>query len=343
MDYLTINKYFEFICRDIKAYVFKIAVKEIIPLYYVAVRGKNNEEGSVQRILNTKRINDISNYVLKGNMFLNTFILNWANNEQEIVINQDCIKIPKVPASLQVLDGQHRLAGIQKACESNVNIGEKDILVVLTKNLSTTEAAEVFLNINYEQKQVPRSLVFDLFGELRDPEYNINRAREIAVRMNNDIESPYYQCVKMPSASNKGKVDLSAMITSLKDYLKEGALFEQYNLTEFEMQYKIIYNYQTVLKEAYGTKWLDSVNPFMTNAGYTALIKFFCDRIIPICANAGTFRIEYIKSILNITSDEVLLRSDIKNLQGKEQRQKIYEFLVEILTKNISVNNGYKV
>lgn len=343
MDYLKINEFFTFTCRDINAYVFKVAVKEIIPLYYVAVRGKNDEEGAVQRVLSAKRIGDIANYVLKGNMFLNTFILNWANNEQEIEIGTDYIKIPKIPASLQVLDGQHRLAGIQKACEADMSIGEKDILVVLTKNLSTTEAAEVFLNINYEQKQVPKSLVYDLFGELRDPEYNINRARELAVRMNNDIDSPYYQCVKMPSASNKGKVDLSTMITSLKDYLKDGALFEQYNLTEFEIQYKIIFNYQKVLKEAYNGKWLSSDNPFMTNAGYTALMKFFCDRIIPLCANAGTFEFEYIKKILKISSDELLLRSDIKNLQGKEQRQRIYEFLVGILTKDIPIKNGYRI
>lgn len=343
MDYLWIDEFFKFNCSNINAYVFKVAVKEIIPLYYVAVRGKNKEEGAVQRILSAKRIGDIANYVLKGNMFLNTFILNWASNEQEIEIGTSYIKIPKIPVSLQVLDGQHRLAGIQKACETDPSIGEKPILVVLTKNLSTTEAAEVFLNINYEQKQVPKSLVYDLFGELRDPEYNINRAREIAVRMNDDVDSPYYQCVKMPSASNKGRVDLSTMITSLKDYLKDGALFEQYNLNEFELQYKIISNYQCVLRMAYGLKWLSTDNPFMTNAGYTASIKFFCDRIIPICANAGTFEIEYIQRILNIPADELLLRSDIKNLQGKEQRQKIYEFLVEILTKDIPVKNGYRV
>lgn len=343
MEYLTINEFFKFTCRDINAYVFKVPVKEILPLYYVAVRGKSNEAGAVQRVLSAKRIGDIASYVLKGNMFLNTFILNWSNDKQDIEINNNSIKIPKVPSSLQVLDGQHRLAGIQKACESDETIGDKDILVVLTKNLSTTEAAEVFLNINYEQKQVSKSLVYDLFGDLRDPEYNINRAREIAVRMNDDSASPYYQCVKMPSAVNKGKVDLSTMINSLKDYLKDGALFEQYNLTEFEIQYRILFNYQTVLRDAYGTKWLSSDNPFMTNAGYSSLIKFFCDRIVPLCANAGTFEVEYIKSLLKFSPGEVLYRADIKNLQGKEQRQKIYDFLLDILTKDIPVKNGYRV
>lgn len=342
MEYITINKFFIFKCRDIEAYVFKVPVKEILPLYYVAVRGKNDEKAAVQRVLSVKRIGEISNYVLSGNMFLNTFILNWANDKNHLAINENELKIPKIPASLQVLDGQHRLAGIERACEQSTEIGEKDILVVLTNNLSTTEAAEVFLNINYEQKQVPKSLVYDLFGELRDPEYNINRAREIAVMMNNDQESPYYQCVKMPSASNKERIDLSTMIMALKDYLKDGSLFDQFNLTELETQYKVIFNYQLVLKDAYGVKWFGVENPFMTNAGYAASIKFLCDKIIPICAKAGTFEVEYIKSKLKISNDDILLRAEIKNLQGKEQRQRIYDFLTDIFTKDIPVKNGYK-
>ena len=70
MDSLIVTKYIQFKCRDIDAYIFKIKVKDILPLYYVAVRGRDKEEGAVQRVLNAKRISDISNYVLKGNMFL---------------------------------------------------------------------------------------------------------------------------------------------------------------------------------------------------------------------------------------------------------------------------------
>lgn len=343
MEYLTINKFIQFQCKGINAYVFSIKVKDVLPLYYVAVRGKSNEIGAVQRVLNVRRITDISNYVLSGNMFLNTFILNWSNVDTDLIINDTEIKIPKIASSLQVLDGQHRLAGIQKAMENNQELGEKEILVVLTNQLTTSEAADVFLNINYEQKQAPKSLVYDLFGEISDPEYNINRAREIAVRMNEDMDSPYYQCVKMPSAANKGRVDLSTMVTSLKDYLKEGALFEQYNLTDLEIQYRILFNYQTVLKNAYGSKWLSTENPFLTNAGYVALIKFFCEQLIPLCAKAGTFEISYIQELLPIKEDELLMRIEIKNMQGKEQRQYIYKYLQGILTKDIPIKNGYKV
>lgn len=86
MEYLMITNFIKFTCRDIESYVFKIPAREILPLYYVAVRGRDSEEGAVQRVLSTKRISDISEYVLKGNAFVNTFILNWANPNASITI-----------------------------------------------------------------------------------------------------------------------------------------------------------------------------------------------------------------------------------------------------------------
>lgn len=340
MDYLKIDNYFSFKCRDIESYVFKVKVKEILPLYYVAVRGKDEEEGAVQRILNTRRISEIANYVLKGNMFLNTFILNWANKDIPIEFSNSII-IPKIPNSLQVLDGQHRLEGIKKAYESNPECGENEIIVVLTNRLSTTLAAEVFLNINSEQKQVPKSLVYDLFGEIRDPEYNINRARELSERMDNDPESPFYQIAKMPGTT-KGKIDFSTMVSALKDYLKENGVFDQYGLTDFEVQYKILYNYHCVLREAYGDKWISSENPFLTSAGYYSLTKFFVEKLVPICVQLSSFEKETIKRSLDFSKVDLLYRADIKNIQGKEQRQRIFDYLFDVLKKGILESNDIR-
>ena len=343
MEYLTINEYIKFAFKDINAFVFKVPVKEILPLYYVAVRGRDSEEGAVQRVLSKGRIDSIAEYVLKGHMFLNTFILNWANKEADLQITDEYINIPKLPASMQIIDGQHRLEGIKRACSKDTQCGETDILIVLTNRLETKFAAEIFLNINSEQKQVPKSLVYDLFGEIRDPDYNIDRAREIAVRLNDDIESAFYQCVKLPGTINKGKVDLSTMVTALKDQLKDNAVFDNFNITAFELQYRMILNYHQVIREAYGDKWLSNDNPFFTNAGYFALMKFFCDKMIPQCAFAKTFEKEHIKQLLDFENEELLYRADLKNVQGKEQRQIVYNFLNKIFTKDVPSDNGYKV
>lgn len=341
MDYLEINNFFEYDCRDIKSYVFKVKAKEILPLYYVAVRGKDDEEGAVQRVLSIKRISEIKKYVLSGNVFMNTFILNWANSVFPIEFGS-VIKIPKIADSIQVIDGQHRLEGIKAAYSEKQQCGDMDILVVLTNRLPTKLAAEIFLNINSQQKQVPKSLVYDLFGEIRDPDYNIARARELAVKMNDDVDSPYYQCVKMPGTTNKGRIDLSTFVSAIKEYLKDDGTFDIYNINGFEMQYRILNNYFAVIKAAYGEKWLSTVNPFLTSAGYFAAIKFFCEQLISLCANYNSFEFSTIQRLLKFDSSDLLLRDSLKNQQGKEQRSTIYKYLLELLTKDLSTKDGYK-
>ena len=75
MEYITISKYMQTDLGDVKAYIFIAKVKDILPIYYVAVRGRDDVEGAVQRVLNRRRINSIKDFVLDGNMFFNTFIL----------------------------------------------------------------------------------------------------------------------------------------------------------------------------------------------------------------------------------------------------------------------------
>lgn len=69
---------------DIPAFTFSMKVKELIPMYYVAVRGRDNEEGAVQRVLNSRRITSIKKYVLDGNIFFSSFILNWTNADKRL-------------------------------------------------------------------------------------------------------------------------------------------------------------------------------------------------------------------------------------------------------------------
>ncbi len=77
LDYECLSTHY----GGIPAYTFMMKVKDVIPLYYVAVRGKDGEEGAVQRVLNTRRISSIKNYVLEGNTFFSSFVLNWTNSD----------------------------------------------------------------------------------------------------------------------------------------------------------------------------------------------------------------------------------------------------------------------
>ena len=55
---------------EIECFTLPMKIKDVLYIYYVAVRGKDEEEGAVQRVLNKSRINSIRDFVLAGNMFL---------------------------------------------------------------------------------------------------------------------------------------------------------------------------------------------------------------------------------------------------------------------------------
>lgn len=345
MNYIDIKEYISTKLGEIDAYIFSMKVKDILPIYYVAVRGRDNVEGAVQRVLNKRRIGAIKNFVLEGNMFFNSFILNWVDKNYPIEVQNKTLRIPQVAAGAQVIDGQHRLEGLKQAVEENKDIGEQSVVVVLVENLSTPDAARIFLNINTEQKPVPSSLVYDLFGEVRSRDYYIVRAKDIATRLHDDPESPYYQCVKLPGSSQGvGKVDLSTIVNVLKQYTTDGSIFSEYHIDDYELQYKIICNYFNAIKHYYDTEaaWLKSSNPFMSNSGCFAAIDFLCKDLIPKCAEKKSFEQRTIQEFIPLNEVGLIYKDDLKNKQGKEQRNIVYQYLKSALLKDVPQQNEYK-
>ena len=218
-------------------------------------------------------------------------------------------------------------------------------MIVLTQNISTKDSAKIFLNINTEQKPVPQSLVYDLFGEIKNRQSVVVRATDIANRLNEDFDSPYYQCVKKPGAAQGiGKIELSTIVNSTKDYIKNDGIFDQLHVEDFELQYLVICNFFSVLKKAYQKdgSWLTSKNPFMTNAGFYAGVKFLCDDLILKCAEKSSFEQSTMSILMNIEDDNLLFKEDIKNLQGKEQRNEIYKYLKKAMMSGLPKQNEYK-
>ncbi len=345
MEKIEIKDYLEVSLGEIKAYIFTMKVKDVLPIYYVAVRGRDEEEGAVQRVLNKRRIVSIRDFVLSGNMFFNTFILNWVDKNYPVVVDDKKIVITKVSAAAQVIDGQHRLEGLKQAYEVDSKVGEKPVLIVLTQNLSTKEAATIFLNINTEQKPVPNSLVYDLFGEIKEKDYYLVRATDIATKLHEDPESPYYQCIRMPGAAQGvGKVDLSTVVNALKQYTKEDGVFADARLNDFESEYKIIFNFFYAIRDFYEKEgdWLKNSNAFMCNAGCYAGIDFMCKELLSKCKERMSFEVKTIKELIPLDQAGLLYRNDLKNMQGKEQRNTVYAYLKNILLRDEPDKNEYK-
>ncbi|MGK5020349.1 DGQHR domain-containing protein [Janthinobacterium sp. LB2P10] len=318
--------------QGISVATFAMKVKDAVFMHYVAARGISEEDGAVQRLLVTRRVNSIRDFVKQGNGFFNTFILNWTETEFKPVILRSVreIHLPLVAQAAQVIDGQHRLAGLERAMAEDPSIGDTEILVSLTINLTTPEAAKIFLNINTEQKPVPKSLIYDLFGEVdTDPNHLINRANDIAAELDENNDSPYYSLIKFPGKAS-GAIDLSTVVSSLKPHLQQTGTFAKLNLSSLQYQKMVLINFFTAIKSFYDNQGLwenKGKNPFLKAAGFTGSVDFLTDSLLAKCAESKNFSVEKMREFIRLDKSGLLTMDDVRQLDGKTARRTIKEHL----------------
>ncbi|UNP88785.1 DGQHR domain-containing protein [Aeromonas encheleia] len=332
---------------EIPAFTFSMKVKDLIPMYYVAVRGKDQEEGAVQRVLNSRRISSIKAYILEGNTFFSSFILNWTNQDLEPIEKGETICLPVIPNSIQVIDGQHRLAGFEAALEENHDVGEQEILVTLCSRLTTKSAAKIFLNINTEQKPVPKSLMYDLFGEIEDDDtHAINRIADIARDMNDDPTSPFYKQIKFPgNPRGVGSIELSTFIQALKEHIKPGGTFSKFKIKTYDNQKNLLNNYFNSIKYYYDEQniWVSKTkNPFVKAAGFGGAIDFLTEHLISKCVERKSFTPETIKNIISLEQSSLITWDELKNHDGKTARKKVKELLEENVLSSLPSQDEYE-
>lgn len=336
-------KYVESLFLGHECYTFVMKAKDLLPIQYVAIRGGSTEQGAVQRVLNKRRINDIRDFVLQGNSFVNSFILNWTDNINPPKIKKEGIVLPLQGRRVQMLDGQHRIAGIQEAVNIDPKYGELDVLVSMFINLNTSDAAKIFLNINSEQKPVPKSLIYDLFGEsVEDSEHVINRVRDIVAELNTNRESPYFQMVRYPGPTRQpGLIDLSIMVNAMKPHFEKDGAFAKFKLSDIESQQRIILNFYSVIRDAYtAAKIWDkkNENPFIKGAGFNGAFDFLVEHLIPRCQTDRKFTKEHMAELMKLDSGDLITQSEIKSSDGKSGRKKISSFLFEMMRQDIPTN-----
>jgi DNA sulfur modification protein DndB len=328
-----------------KFWVTRIPAKVLVDVSYVAIRRRSEEKGAVQRILNEGRINSIKEFTLNVGEYPGAIILNWNSQENPIEKRNNTISFKQMPNSAQIVDGQHRLAGIQAAMKENKKIETLELPVVIYENLSTQECADIFLSINTEQKPVPRSLVFDLYGvaseTLIDPA--ALRARDISIYLNEDSVSPYFECIKLPNTPvRKGGIALSTAVTAIKPLVEEKGDFDRVSVDELELQKKILLNFFVALREKYADEWYAATNAFMYAAGFMGAIDFFRLKIIPYCNLKGSYTAKTISEVIKLKKDNLIYQEVVKGLGGKDSPKVIYELLVEAFENKAVTGKGFE-
>lgn len=200
-------------------YSFATDPQLLLRMGFILHRTATNVESSeaYQRLISKKRLTDIGRFIDGGGYFPNSIIVNIETKPQDIkweaasTIRHDAetsmgvLHLPKVYHSVFIIDGQHRLYGYSKAKSGS----HQTIPVVAFINLPQKEQARVFVDINHNQKSVPknllRSIMADFNWEAKDAAQALTALKTRLIgRLNFDDTSPFYQRVVMAEEKRTG-------------------------------------------------------------------------------------------------------------------------------------------
>ena len=118
--------------HDKTFYLCNIPAEILTEIAYASVRGRDDEEGAVQRVLNARRISNIKDFTLQNGYFPNSIVLHWKE-PTEITINNDTglLSFAVDSHKAQLIDGQHREAGLAAAIAEDESFAKFEVPVAL--------------------------------------------------------------------------------------------------------------------------------------------------------------------------------------------------------------------
>jgi DGQHR domain-containing protein len=311
----------------------KMNASHLTRVAYASVRGDTDEEGAVQRALSPRRIAGVRDFALMGGDYPNCIVLNWIGKPLEIVSGK--VTLTDEPRSAQIIDGQHRVAGLGEAIKVDKTLAKVEIPVALYENLTTEQCADIFLAINTEQKPVSRTLVFDLYGVASEHlvDRSALRAKDIATVLNESEDSPYVGLIKFPSSARmRGGVALSTVVSALKPLIDDKGPLELAGIKELERQTSVLINLFSVLRDKYGEQWDSTDNPFLFASGFMAAIQFFRNKVIDYCKSQKSFTRHTIGNAISLKKNRLIQQSEVKGQSGSAAVSMIYERLLDVFS-----------
>jgi DGQHR domain-containing protein len=261
----------------------------------------------IQRELSPNRAKEIGKYVNMVDATFPTAVILHINQENAFYDeNTSTIRVPFRDNVAKVLDGQHRIAGLEYFTKDD-NAFQINVTIFIEMELE--DQAIVFATINKTQTKVNKSLVADLFAfaEKRSPQ---KTAHNIVRALNEKDGSPFYEKIKILGTANDKEKEtitqatfseslmryLSKDIMTDRDVFKRGKTPEKFqgndllarplrNLFIEEKEIliaRIIWNYFEAVKLKWPIAWQIVAPEMILNksTGFLALMKFFRDAYV---------------------------------------------------------------
>ncbi|MEB8345874.1 DGQHR domain-containing protein [Flavobacteriaceae bacterium KMM 6898] len=310
----------------------------------------------IQRNLSNKRVNEISKYVNTIDAtFPNSIILHIQ--PENIDIKKGFLKIKNEENVAKVLDGQHRIAGLEAFDQ---NDKEFQTIITIFVGMELEDQALVFATINKTQTKVNKSLVADLFAfaKYRSPQ---KTAHNIIRALDTKEGSPFEGKIKiLGTANDKEKESItqatfsSALIDLYskdpmidRDLYKRGKKPKKYEDSELQRKpfrnifvneddaliAQILWNYFYAVRNKWPNAW-NEVQPEMIlnkSTGFLALMRIL-RLLYPKFGKIGQVvsKEEFVKEFDKVDILEVKLNKT-NYIPGSSGQSKLYQELKENL------------
>lgn len=303
-------------------YVAKIKATDLLSIAYSDIRAIADETYrntylGIQRKLDSRREKEISKYVRTFDATFPTSIVVYIDEDDVELIEETKetlqIKIKNPSGRIaKIIDGQHRLAGIQSAlenlknCQDLLSDNNKELHKLENFELSLTilvgmdiaEQANIFAKVNLTQTKVNKSLVYDLeeYSKIRSP---YKSAHNIAIALNYNASSPFYKKIKRLGCIDFGtetltqqtfvetlvKLFISPEPEKDRDDIAKRVTISTNELSKFPFRKlfmddndvtiaQILYNYFKAVEQKWEKAWQDSSYLLSKNNGFRALMKY---------------------------------------------------------------------
>ena len=272
-----------------KFYAFVLPAKELIKYAYVHHRdlaGIIEASDVYQRMLNRKKLNEIAKFVAKENgYFPNSIIVNftkplqWNKKEsfgEDIAIG--VLELPQYFGSAWIIDGQHRLYGVAKT--------ERDMLlpILAFDNIRQLDQANLFVEINQNQKKVEKDLLWDLYSDIYrdsddDRQSQLFQIAETAKNM--EMDGPLKGYIQIPSISAERpiKLSLTTVCDTINKYSGWSELKHPTDKSKTpENAARILNSYFEILKDLWPADWAEgNKGVLLSNNGFGVFVMVFHD------------------------------------------------------------------
>lgn len=238
------------------------------------------QENGIQRRLQLLKVKKITNYLQSGEeaFFPNSIILSTSICEDDLdnYLSEDFgnYGFLTLPDSIefQIVDGQHRLAGLFRSTE--IDLDHFILPVILLFDVSLSTRAKIFADVNGNQTPVNMSNIYDLYGSMASSKkIEIKQKLHFLCKsFNEEKTSPLYKHVKMLGIG-RGAISQSFFVNAVERALK----VLNFSYQDMQGMYNSIFFYLKSYQRIFKNQW-----PVLENVDNMEFFYQHSDQVLKI-------------------------------------------------------------